>query len=520
MQGYGTHRNRAGLGAITVVLVVAIAVPAGARTSVTARQAGGSFDGFDEPESVAVDSSGNVFVADTGADRIVKFDPSGAPVKSWGGRGTGAGEFAGPVGLAVDASDHVFVADDGNHRIQEFDDAGHFIREWGSLGSAPGRFTDPWAVATNGAGDVYVGDLSNRRVQEFDPTGTFIRKWGSGDPENPLNPMGLAVGPSGNVYVADFSNSRIAEFSASGHFIRQWGSFGAGPGEFNGPNGVAAAPSGNVYVLDATNDVNQVQKFDSRGNFIRKWGSLGPGDRQFNTLGGIATDSAGSVYVSDSFNDRIEKYSPFGALREMWPPNTTIGKKRVDLKRRKATFDFTGFGFDPLTFQCSLDGATFEHCSSPVTYRHLAAGKHQLLVRALDSHGDVDANPARAQFRIKRTHTPFDAKRGFYRGKTNQHLHVWFWVKDDVVRRARFAVKLRPSGDRLWEPNAGHGAIHSNGSFAFHGYGTRFSGQFTSKSKARGRIVVKPRKGQHWKRTEVHYRVRHARPQSASARIP
>jgi hypothetical protein len=87
---------------------------------------------------------------------------------------------------------------------------------------------------------------------------------------------------------------------------------------------------------------------------------------------------------------------------------------------------------------------------------------------------------------------------------------VWFWVKDDVVRRARFAVRLRPGGHRLWETNAGHGAIHSNGSFAFHGSGTRFSGHFTSKSRARGKIVVKPQKGQHWHRTEVHYRVHHA----------
>ena len=495
---------------ITTVLVVAVAVPAGARTSATARRAGVSFDGFHQPESVAVDSSGNVFVADTRAHRIVEFDPSGALINSWGGRGTGAGKFVNPVGLAVDASDQVFVADSGNDRIQEFDDSGNFIREWGSFGSAPGDFADPWAIATNGSGDVYVGDTGNNRIQEFDPSGTFIRKWGGGV-ENSLDPMGLAVGPSGDVYVADFGNARIAEFGASGHFIRQWGSFGAGPGGFNGPNGVAAAPSGAVYVLDATNDVAQVQKFDSRGKFIRKWGSQGSGDGQFNTLGGIATDSAGSVYVSDSFNDRIEKFSPSGALLQMWPPNTTIDKKRVDLKRRKATFDFTGSGFDPLTFQCSLDGSPFEHCSSPATYRRLSAGKHLFLVRAVDSHGYVDANPARAQFRIKRTLEPFGAKPGFYLGKTNQHLHVWFWVKDDVVRRARFAVRVRPSGNRLWEPNAGHGAIHSNGTFAWHSYGTRFSGHFTSRSKARGKVVVKPQKGQHWNRTAVHYHVHHVR---------
>jgi DNA-binding beta-propeller fold protein YncE len=522
MQGYGTHRNWAGLGfcAITVVLVVAIAVPAGARTSVTARRAGGSFDRFHQPEGVAVDSVGNIFVADTRASRIVEFDPSGARINSWGGRGTGAGRFVRPIDLAVDPSDHVFVVDSGNDRIEEFDDSGNFIREWGAFGSAPGDFIDPQAVATNRSGDVYVGDPANNRVQEFAPSGIFIREWGDGGAENSLNPIGLAVGPSDDVYVADFGSARVAEFTASGHFIRQWGSFGRGPGQFNGPVDVAAAPSGNIYVLDAANDVDQIQKFNSRGKFIRRWGSLGSRDHQFDTLGGIATDSAGGVYLSDSFNDRIEKFAPSGELLQMWPPNTTIDKKRIDLKRRKATFGFTGFGFDPLSFECSLNGSPFQHCSSPVTYRLRAAGKHLFLVRAVDSHGYVDANPARAQFRIKRTRTPFGAKPGFYLGKTNQHLHVWFWVKDDVVRRPRFAVRLRPSGNRLSEINAGHGAIHSDGSFAFHGYGTRFSGQFTSRSRARGRIVVKPQEGQHWKRTEVHYRVHHARPQSASARIP
>jgi hypothetical protein len=69
-------------------------------------------------------------------------------------------------------------------------------------------------------------------------------------------------------------------------------------------------------------------------------------------------------------------------------------------------------------------------------------------------------------------------------------------------------VRLRPSGNRLSETNAaGYGAIHSNGTFASHYYGTRISGLFTSRSKARGKIVVKPRTGQHWHRTAVHYRV-------------
>lgn len=112
--------------------------------------------GFNAPWDVAVDSAGNVYVADTENHGIKKFDRSGNPLVEWGSEGTGEGEFSSPRALAVDTSGNVFVADGG--RIQKFDSSGNFLGEWGRWGSGDGEFTFPEAIAVDLSGNVYVAD--------------------------------------------------------------------------------------------------------------------------------------------------------------------------------------------------------------------------------------------------------------------------------------------------------------------------------------------------------------------------
>jgi tripartite motif-containing protein 71 len=111
-------RTKAILGAATALLLLA-AAPAGASYELTATWGGyGSEDGqFNFPQGVDTDSDDNVFVADTGNDRIQKFDSSGTFVTKWGSEGTGDGQFAGPVAIATDSHDNVYVADRYNNRI-------------------------------------------------------------------------------------------------------------------------------------------------------------------------------------------------------------------------------------------------------------------------------------------------------------------------------------------------------------------------------------------------------------------
>src|SRR4051812_26314861 len=87
------------------------------------------------PVGVATDANGNVYVADTDNNRIVKLDSHGTPIKAWGSEGSGDGQFEGPDGVAIDADGNVYVTDAGNNRIQKFDADGTFIRQWGSYGS-------------------------------------------------------------------------------------------------------------------------------------------------------------------------------------------------------------------------------------------------------------------------------------------------------------------------------------------------------------------------------------------------
>lgn len=218
------------------------------------------------PFGLAVAASGDIYLTDGFPERtsgiVQKFDSAGTFVTSWGTQGTGGGQFiAGAGGAAVDSSGNVYVADPGNHRVQKFTSAGSFISSFGGLGSGNGQMSGPSGVAIDSADNVYVADTGNNRVQVFNTSGTFLRKWGSAGSGNGQfsAPVALSVDTSANVYVADTGNSRIQTFDSAGAFLNSCGSAGAGNDEFNGPQGIAADASGNYYVADTNND--RVQKF-------------------------------------------------------------------------------------------------------------------------------------------------------------------------------------------------------------------------------------------------------------------
>jgi tripartite motif-containing protein 71 len=119
------------------------------------------------PHGIAVDASGNIYVADTLNHRIQKFDSSGNLVTKWGSEGTGDGQFISPIGVAVDTSDNVYVADSDNHRMQKFNSDGTFLAKWGSYGTGDGQFNYPTGVAVDASGNVYVADSSNDRIEKF-----------------------------------------------------------------------------------------------------------------------------------------------------------------------------------------------------------------------------------------------------------------------------------------------------------------------------------------------------------------
>ncbi|MBV7338824.1 tandem-95 repeat protein [Chloroflexi bacterium TSY] len=270
----------------------------------------GSGDGqFNNPIGVAVDSVGNVYVADGNNHRIQKFNSSGGFLTKWGTQGTGDGQFDFPRNVAVDSADNVYVVDQNNDRIQKFDSSGGFLTKWGSSGSGNSQFGLSTGVAVDGADNVYVVEW--HRVQKFNSNGGFLTTWGSegfGDGQF-FVPEAIAADSAGNVYVVDgFLSNRIQKFGSSGGFLTTWGSSGSGDGQFNSPTGAAVDSAGNVYVADLGN--SRIQKFGSSGGFLTKWGSSGSGDGQFSDPIDVAVDSAGNVYVVDRNNSRIQKFAP------------------------------------------------------------------------------------------------------------------------------------------------------------------------------------------------------------------
>ena len=95
-------------------------------------------------------------------------------ITKWGSEGSEDGQFAYPTGVAVDSSGNVYVADSGNYRIQKFDSNGMFITKWGSYGSEDGQFDYPTSVAVDSSGNVYVADSASHRIQKFAPNSAPI----------------------------------------------------------------------------------------------------------------------------------------------------------------------------------------------------------------------------------------------------------------------------------------------------------------------------------------------------------
>jgi DNA-binding beta-propeller fold protein YncE len=131
---------------------------------------------FDHPQAVAVDTAGDVLVADTGNDRVVRLDPAGDVLAEWGTAGGSAGDFRSPDGIGVDAAGVVYVLDSENNRVQAFTADGRYLFRWGNRGTAPGQLSQPGALAVGCEGDVYVADTNNNRIERFEP----VTRKGSG----------------------------------------------------------------------------------------------------------------------------------------------------------------------------------------------------------------------------------------------------------------------------------------------------------------------------------------------------
>lgn len=239
----------------------------------------------------------------------------------------------GITGIALDGQGDLFLAEFDDSRIYKYSASGDFLAGWGEHGSGPGQLEAPDKLAFDAQGNLYVTEVGSRsagvdqnsRVQKFSPTGTSLARWGTfgAEPGQFNGPIGVAVDQQGDIYVADIGNHRVQKLSSIGQPLTQWHTVGSGTGESTEIGyDLALDASGNVYVSDAhpfSSGNDRIQKFSPSGVPLATWGGTGSEPGHFSNPTGLALDNKGDVFVVDSDNNRIQELSPTGKYVAQWP---------------------------------------------------------------------------------------------------------------------------------------------------------------------------------------------------------
>jgi sugar lactone lactonase YvrE len=259
-----------------------------------------------QPYGVAVDSTGNLYVADTKVGAIFIFNTDTRNVELIK-NGVHA-HFVRIIGLAMDDNDRLFVSDPGLKHVLVFN-KDHKAEDVITEGmSEPGNL----AIDTQNR-LLYVSDIELDQVLVYDAdTFKLLRKIGTTGHKHELTspgdfskPTGVAVDAEGNLYVADTMNDRIEIFDADGQFISTFGKNGDGPGYFARPKGVAIDSDGHVWVADGMQD--RVQVFTKEGQLLIALGGHGKLPGQFQGLVNITIDKKDRVFTTEIFPGRAQE---------------------------------------------------------------------------------------------------------------------------------------------------------------------------------------------------------------------
>lgn len=326
----------------TAAAALAVSAPSAmADTPATPFVFGGSSGQLNAPASVAVErDSGVVDVANAGADLITRYTQYGALIGQYGatplsGLAVGLND---PMGVAESATGEVWVADTGNNRVLEFDPSVRILGGWGwgvtdgaqeaetctpsstvdasgtvrilstackaaIAGDGEGQFSGPEALAVDPHnGEVLVADTGNGRIGVI-ADGAYHSAFGYGIL---LRPVGIAVDGSGNIYVDDAGRPGIFEFGPDGSYLRQFAPTQLGRRRAVG--GIAVSPvTGDILVAEADSGV--VDEFTTSGAYV---GSIG--SRSTHVLGspsGVAVDGmTGNIVVADPNNNDVQEFAP------------------------------------------------------------------------------------------------------------------------------------------------------------------------------------------------------------------
>lgn len=318
----------------------------------------GSSDGvgvaasFSYPNGVAVDSAGNVFVTDTGNNTIRRISVNTGEVSTLAGLAGSAGSsdgtgptarFYAPIGVAVDSTGNLYVADSGNNTIRKVVVTSGVVTTLagtaGALGNSDGtgaaaRFNRPWGLTMDASGNLIISDRSNHTIRSLVLTTaavtTPVGKAGMPGSSDGIGgtslfngPAGVSVDKLGNLFVADSNNYTIRRVVlASGVVTTLFGSAGMmgdsdGDGaaaRFRNPRGVAADGNGNLFIADSASHTirqaalatNAVSTLAGSAPRIGSTDDVGTAAR-FNLPNKAAIDDKGNLFIADTFNNTIRK---------------------------------------------------------------------------------------------------------------------------------------------------------------------------------------------------------------------
>ena len=309
------------------------------------------------PRGVALDSAGHLYIADYGNHRIRKVDATSGTITTVAGNGTSgfvgdgataiSAQLSYPRGVALDSAGNLYIADTSNHRIRKVDASGTITTVAGN--GTPGFSGDgataisaqlsyPLGVALDSLGHLYIADTSNHRIRKVDASGTITTVAGNGTPgfagdgatatnAQLRTPTGVALDSAGNLYIADSNNHRIRKVNASGTITTVAGNGTPGFGgdgatatsaRLSSPVGVALDSAGHLYIADYNN--HRIRKVDATSGTITTVAGNGTsgfaGDGATATSAllnaplGVALDSTGHLYIADYNNHRIRKVVP------------------------------------------------------------------------------------------------------------------------------------------------------------------------------------------------------------------
>lgn len=212
---------------------------------------------FEVPHGLRVDEDGNIWTADTGNHLVLKFAPSGEVLMVLGKRGTGGpGWFDRdynqvflnkPSDVAFDSDGNIYVADGGNFRIVKYSKTGDMVEFFGEKGSEAGQFNFPHAVLVDAQNRLLVADRENKRIQIFNLDGTYQGEW-----KDIGYPYMLAQADKDTFWMTDARIDQLVKLSKDGKVLERFGGPGKSLGKYGFLHGVLQH-EGSVYVSDILN---------------------------------------------------------------------------------------------------------------------------------------------------------------------------------------------------------------------------------------------------------------------------